>query len=84
MERVAGSTLSVPQPLDTAHLAFGVNNGVRVPVAAHLAGAKRVMNRDRGCADIGVDFRIRPAIRSRSGFRRDKRRERRLAANLAR
>src|SRR5207248_5139187 len=56
---------------------------VRILVSAHLAGAERVMDGDRGAPDIRIDLGIRAAIRARAGFGGDKRRERRLTPDVA-
>ena len=66
------------QPLDAAHPQVRIDHGALVVVAAHLAGAERVMKRDRGVADVLVERRV--GCKDRVELAGDERLHLRLAA----
>ena len=56
------------QRVDTANPKRAIDHRHLVRLSAHPASAKRVMRGDGGGADMRVECRVRPAIRSRRDF----------------
>src|SRR5271169_1360161 len=72
------------QRVDTQHSELGVDDSIRIARPTHLASAERMVNGDRGGADMGVDVGVGPAIAPRRDLFRGECGQGRLSTDLAR